>query len=56
LKDQWQSKNRFAVLIADYPGHGTQYSNPGLVYDGFIPYDHHPEGDPKGYVIEDQIK
>ncbi len=46
LNQDWQSKHRYAVLIADSPCHGHDYHE---IYDNF------PEGDPRGHVIEDQI-
>lgn len=50
LQQNWSSKNRFAFFIADYPGHGTKYHNAGSKYG-----DYFPNGDPKGYVIENQM-
>ena len=50
LEQKWESKNRFAVFIADYPGHGLKYHNAGSQYG-----EEYPQGDPKGYIIENQI-
>ena len=27
LKQKWEATTRYAILIADYPGHGSQYHN-----------------------------
>jgi hypothetical protein len=44
LKQDWQAKSRYAIFIADAPCHGNQYHDCG--------HDSHPQGDPKGRLIE----
>lgn len=45
----WRSNARYAILIADAPGHGKQYHGDD-VEDDF------PKGDPNGNVLEDLMK
>jgi len=49
LNLSWKSNARYAVLIADAPGHGKQYHEDD-VDDDF------PEGYPKGLILEDLMK
>ena len=48
LNYKWESKSRFAMLIADVPCHGIQYHE--------VPnFDTHPEGDPDPYKKIDNL-
>ena len=49
LNLSWKSNARYAVLIADAPGHGKQYHEDD-VEDDF------PDGDPNGLILEDLMK
>ena len=51
LEQQWESKTRYAILIADSPAHGTKYHDLPIGMD----YDRYPEGDPESHQLEDQI-
>lgn len=51
LEQQWESKTRYAILIADSPAHGTKYHDLQI---GYL-YERYPEGDPEGRQLEDQI-
>ncbi|MFS8160430.1 MAG: hypothetical protein ACMG6E_09545 [Candidatus Roizmanbacteria bacterium] len=48
LQQNWISKNKYAILLADCPTHGRKF------YSGRD--DRYPEGCPNGLVIEDIIK
>jgi hypothetical protein len=48
LQQNWTSKTRYAILLADYPTHGKKF------YSGSD--DRYPKGCPNGLVIEDIIK
>ena len=48
LKQEWQAKTKYAILIADAPCHGIQYHGSHG--------DDYPRGDPKGRLIEKQIE
>lgn len=43
LKQKWEAKSKYAIFIADAPCHGKKYHDCG---------DDHPQGDPKGRVVE----
>ena len=45
----WRSNARYAILIADAPGHGNQY------HDNEV-QDDYGNGDPNGLVIEDLME
>lgn len=45
----WRSNARYAILIADAPGHGKKYHSKDVEDD-------YPKGDPNGLVIEDLMK
>mmetsp|Transcript_42585 Transcript_42585/g.31176 ORF Transcript_42585/g.31176 Transcript_42585/m.31176 type:complete len:110 (+) Transcript_42585:221-550(+) len=47
LEQEWQSKIRYAVLIADYPPHGKQYYSSTYTH-----YDNFPNGHPTSISIE----
>ena len=47
LEQQWESKTRYAVIIADAPAHGTKYHELGDSEDNY------PKGDPMGLVLEE---
>ena len=49
LKMNWRSNARYAILIADAPGHGNQY------HDNEV-QDDYGNGDPNGLVIEDLME
>ena len=49
LNMSWRSNARYAILIADAPGHGNKYHESDVE-------DHYPKGDPNGLVIEDLMK
>ena len=49
LKMNWRSNARYAILIADAPGHGNQY------HDNEV-QDDYGDGDPNGLVIEDLME
>lgn len=44
----WRSNARYAILLADAPGHGILYHN-----DFYFVKDDFPEGDPEALVLED---
>ena len=46
LNMNWRSNARYAILIADAPGHGNQYHNEEV-------QDDYESGDPNGLVLED---
>ena len=46
LNMSWRSNARYAILIADAPGHGNKYHDKEVE-------DHYPDGDPNGHVLED---
>jgi hypothetical protein len=48
LKQQWKSKSKYAILLADAPCHGTKYHDDS--------YDNYKGGDPKGRLVENQIR
>lgn len=48
LEQNWTSKTKYAILIADYPTHGKKF------YSGSD--DRYPKGCPKGLIIETIIK
>ena len=48
LKLNWKSNNKVAVLICDWPTHGTKY------HTGH--YDRYPKGNPDGHILENQMK
>jgi hypothetical protein len=43
LEQNWTSKTKYAVLIADAPCHGSKYHDD---------QDDYPDGDPKGRQVE----
>ena len=45
----WRSNARYAILIADAPGHGKKYHTKDVEDD-------YPKGDPNGLVLEDLMK
>ena len=45
----WRSNARYAILIADAPGHGSKYHDKEVEDD-------YPKGDPNGLVLEDLMK
>ena len=45
----WRSNARYAILIADAPGHGSKYHDREVEDD-------YPKGDPNGLVLEDLMK
>ena len=49
LKMNWRSNARYAILIADAPGHGNQYHDKEV-------QDDYGNGDPNGLVIEDLME
>ena len=49
LKMNWRSNARYAILIADAPGHGNQY------HDNEV-QDDYGDGDPNGLVIEELME
>ena len=49
LNMSWRSNARYAILIADAPGHGSKYHDKDVE-------DHYPDGDPNGHVLEDLMK
>ena len=49
LNMSWRSNARYAILIADAPGHGKKYHEKDVE-------DNYPNGDPNGLVIEDLMK
>ena len=49
LNMSWRSNARYAILIADAPGHGNQYHEKDVEDD-------YPNGDPNGLVLEDLMK
>ena len=49
LKMNWRSNARYAILIADAPGHGNQYHEDDV-------QDDYGSGDPNGLVIEDLMQ
>lgn len=48
LSQSWKASTKYAIFIADAPGHGDTYHAPGG--------DDYPKGDPKGRKLEDLIK
>ena len=49
LNMTWRSNARYAILIADAPGHGSKYHEKDVEDD-------YPEGDPNGYVLEELMR
>ena len=49
LNMSWRSNARYAILIADAPGHGSKYHEKDVEDD-------YPKGDPNGLVLEDLMK
>ena len=49
LNMTWRSNARYAILIADAPGHGTQYHDKDVEDD-------YPKGDPNGLVLEEIMR
>ena len=49
LNMTWRSNARYAILIADAPGHGSKYHEKHVEDD-------YPEGDPNGYVLEELMR
>ena len=49
LNMTWRSNARYAILIADAPGHGSKYHEKDVE-------DYYPEGDPNGYVLEELMR
>ena len=49
LNLSWRSNARYAILIADAPGHGDQYHENDV-------QDDYPEGDPNGHTLEDLMR
>ena len=49
LNMTWRSNARYAILIADAPGHGSKYHEKDVE-------DNYPEGDPNGYVLEELMR
>ena len=49
LKMSWRSNARYAILIADAPGHGNKYHESDVEDD-------YPKGDPNGLILEDIMK
>ena len=45
----WRSNARYAILIADSPGHGSKYHEKDAEDD-------YPKGDPNWLVLEDLMK
>ena len=49
LNMSWRSNARYAILIADAPGHGSKYHDKDVEDD-------YPKGDPNGLVIEELMQ
>ena len=49
LNLSWRSNARYAIFIADAPGHGSKYHEKDVEDD-------YPDGDPNGHVLEDLMK